>query len=134
MPTPTIAGRARRRHDDAMSDEEAVTEPTVLELHRTESPRGLRIAGEIDLSNVHEVGDALRREAEQPGELTLDLTGCRYIGSEGIAALIQTWQRVREAGKLTVVAGAGTVRRVLEMSGLQKFPNLEIVDPPEGRA
>ena len=101
-----------------------------LELRRTEDPAGLSINGEIDLSNVDVLADAVRDHVPSSGLFTLDLSGCAYIGSEGIAVVIEAWKRLRDDGRLVLVAPEGTVRRVLELSGLERFPNLELIHAP----
>ena len=98
-----------------------------LEIERIESPRALRVIGEVDLSNVATLAQAVKTEIDQTGSVTMDLAGCTYIGSEGIGVLIEAWNRVKESGRLVLQSPTGMVRRVLELAGIERFPGVEVV-------
>ena len=107
-----------------MSNE--ATHPALLEIERI--PDGLAIRGEVDLSNIDRFATEVRRAA-RPGEvLAIDLSGCDYMGSEGIGVLIEAWKQVRDDGSLILRAPSTTMRRVLELAGLGKFPSIEITE------
>jgi anti-sigma B factor antagonist len=102
------------------------TDPAFLEIEPIQD--GLRITGEVDLSNIErfsqEVGEAAR-----PGQLlVLDLSECDYLGSEAIGVLIEAWKQVRDGGRLVLRSPRPTMRRVLDLAGLGKFPDVEISD------
>jgi anti-anti-sigma factor len=98
-----------------------------LEIERVESPRALRVVGEVDLSNVAKLAQAVEAEIDQTGGVTLDLAGCTYIGSEGIGVLIEAWNRVKENGRIVLRSPTGMVSRVLELAGMERFPGVEVV-------
>src|SRR5205807_5210013 len=52
----------------------------LLSVERTDQPRGFRLVGELDASNVGMLSDALHREVGQGGDLTLDLAVQGEIG------------------------------------------------------
>jgi anti-sigma B factor antagonist len=98
-----------------------------LEIERIESPRALRVIGEVDLSNVATLAQAVKTEIDQTGSVTMDLAGCTYIGSEGIGVLIEAWNRVKEGGQIVLRSPTGMVRRVLELAGIERFPGVDVV-------
>jgi anti-anti-sigma factor len=98
-----------------------------LEIQRIESPRALRVIGEVDLSNVDTLAQAVKAEIDQTGSVTMDLAGCSYIGSEGIGVLIEAWNRVKDGGRIVLRSPTGMVGRVLELAGIERFPGVEVV-------
>ena len=102
------------------------TDPAVLEIEPIQD--GLRIRGEVDLSNIERFSEQVRGAA-RPGQLlVLDLSQCDYLGSEGIGVLIEAWKQVRDGGRLVLRSPGPTMRRVLDLAGLGKFPELVISD------
>jgi anti-anti-sigma factor len=109
-----------------MTSRDAESAPP-LEIQRIQSPRALRVKGEVDLSNVAALGQAVNQEIDETGSVTLDLAGCSYIGSEGIGVLIEAWNRVKDGGRIVLRSPTGMVRRVLELAGIERFPGVEVV-------
>lgn len=78
------------------------------------------VSGELDISNSAE----LRRRVEQALEgprncVVLDLHRLTYMDSSGLAALIYAHQLTAEGGgSLAVAVGSESVRRTLEVRGL----------------
>ncbi len=85
----------------------------------------LRVAGQVDLSNVEGFRDALGEAAPNTSELVLDLSECTYMGSEGIGVLIETVKLLGD-GRLVLRSPSGILLKVLDLSGLGKLPNVEI--------
>jgi anti-anti-sigma factor len=100
----------------------------LLQLERTEHPRGYRLVGELDASNVGMLSDALDREINQGGDLTLDLGGLAFMDSSGIQVLIKTAQDLHGHGKLILHSPGDLVRRILSLIPMDKLANVEIVD------
>ncbi|MGH2684121.1 MAG: STAS domain-containing protein [Actinomycetota bacterium] len=107
-----------------MSNE--ATDPAVLEIEPIED--GLRITGEVDLSNIERFSEEVRGAAHPGRLLVLDLSRCDYLGSEAIGVLIEAWKQVRDGGRLVLRSPRPTMRRVLELAGLGKFPDVHISD------
>ena len=100
------------------------TDPAVLEIEPIQD--GLRIRGEVDLSNIERFSKQVH-DAARPGRLlVLDLSQCDYLGSEGIGVLIEAWRQVRDGGRLVLRSPGPTMRRVLELAGLGKVPDIVI--------
>jgi anti-anti-sigma factor len=84
----------------------------------------LRLSGEIDLSTVEQLREAITREIER-GEVAavlIDLDGVTFLDSTGIGALVQGRGLASRHGKRLGVANAhGLVRRVLEATGTWQY-------------
>jgi anti-anti-sigma factor len=86
---------------------------------------GIRVIGLIDLSTVDRFRQAAAATAVRGSDLTADLAGCTFIGSEGIGVLIDALKAVG-AGQLILRSPPGIVRKVLDLAGLAKLPNVQI--------
>ena len=88
----------------------------------------VRVHGEIDLSNAHEVsseiGDAMGQEARR---LVVDLSDITYLDSAGVALLLRLAERLRSRRRQLhlVVPRGSPVRRVLDFTGLPRVIPLE---------
>ena len=100
----------------------------LLQVERVEDPRGFRLVGELDASNVGVLSDALSREVGKGGDLTLDLAGLAFMDSSGIQALIKAAQGLSPNGKLVLQSPGDLVRRILSLIPLDKLANVEVVD------
>ena len=100
----------------------------LLTVERTDQPRGFRLIGELDASNVGMLSDALGREVGQGGDLTLDLGGLAFMDSSGIQVLIKTAQDLGTNGRLILQSPGDLVRRILSLIPMDKLTNVEVVD------
>ena len=100
----------------------------LLQVERIEEPRGFRLVGELDASNVGMLSDALEREASQGGDLTLDLGGLAFMDSSGIQILIKTAQDLHGQGRLILYSPGDLVRRILSLIPMDKLANVQVVD------
>jgi anti-sigma B factor antagonist len=80
------------------------------------------LSGELDVSTAPAVeGRLLEIEDadDPPPHVVIDLRALRFIDSTGLSLLVNTHKRARAAGRgLTIVAGPGPARRILETTGL----------------
>jgi anti-sigma B factor antagonist len=88
----------------------------------------LRIRGEIDISNAHELSAEI--EAAVPNgapTLVVDLTYTTYLDSAGVKLLFLLADRYRARRRVLrlVVPPDAPVRAVLELTGLSKVVSLE---------
>jgi anti-sigma B factor antagonist len=105
-------------------DERTPVEPTPFDL-ATEREEGIAIVavnGELDLSTAPEleraVDDALDGDE---ASLVLDMAGCRFIDSTGIALLVRVWQRLGGGNgedRFAICCVDDQVRRLLDITGL----------------
>ena len=103
----------------------------LLQVERVDSPRGFRLVGELDASNVGVLSDALNRELDKAGDLTLDLAGLAFMDSSGIQALIRAAQGLEGHGRLILRSPGDLVRRILSLIPMDKLANVEVVDEEE---
>jgi anti-anti-sigma factor len=88
--------------------------------------RLLEVHGELDLSTASQLEVPLEEATEAADAAVLvDLTGCQFIDSTGIALIVRAWQRIDAAagnggkGGLVLCCQNEQVRRVLEVTGLE---------------
>ena len=80
----------------------------------------LALCGELDLATVRVLEDELRAVARRDiRRIEIDLRQLTFIGSTGIAALLQANARARDTGlSLTLVRGPQSVQRIFELTGI----------------
>src|SRR5919204_6291131 len=100
----------------------------LLEVTKTEVPRGFRLVGELDASNVGVLSDVLEPEVRRGGNITLDLTGLAFMDSSGIQVLVSTAQGLQGAGRLILLSPGELVKRVLSLIPMERMANVDIVD------
>ena len=84
----------------------------------------LRLSGEIDLTTVEQLREAITREIERDvvAAVLIDLDRLTFLDSTGIGALVQGRGLASRHGKRLEVANAqGVVRRVLEATGTWQY-------------
>lgn len=100
----------------------------MLVIEETERPRGYRLKGEIDLSAADALAQALQRAVGRSGTLYLDLSEVTFLDSIGLAVVIRAALDLEDRGSVVLRAPAPSVRRVLEISGALRVPNVEVVE------
>jgi anti-sigma B factor antagonist len=106
-----------------MLREGPVPVPCVIE--PLESERGFRLSGDLDLYSVETVREALGPELH--GTLVLDLAGLEFIDDSGLGLLVGSLKRLRQQGGALVLRNpTAQIRRVLEVTGVEKIPGLTI--------
>jgi anti-sigma B factor antagonist len=86
----------------------------------------VRLGGELDLASRQRLEDALG-EAEGAESVILDLEPLTFIDSSGLRVLYDIWSISRRDGfNFAIVGVGGHVRRVFELTGLDKV--LPLVD------
>jgi anti-sigma B factor antagonist len=78
----------------------------------------MRLAGELDLYNAAEVGEALAQAGGSGTDLlVVDLTGVEFVDSTALGALVEARRGLVDT-QLVLAAPAPEVRRALDVSGL----------------
>jgi anti-sigma B factor antagonist len=98
----------------------------LLRIEKTESPRGLRLVGELDASNIEQLSDALAPDLAEGGDLTLDLAGLAFMDSTGIQVLVRSAQELDGRGTLVLLSPGSLVRRILELIPVERLDNVRI--------
>jgi len=84
--------------------------------------------GEVDISNLSVLDQVLAEALQRrPRGLVVDLSGITYIDSGGVSSLLRAGQRFsRQGGQLALADGSRFVRRLLQMTGIDRlFPYFE---------
>ena len=78
------------------------------------------VAGEVDTFTAPTLRSAVDAELERrPAELVLDLRGVRFLGSAGLALLVETQKSANACGiVLRLIATTRPVTRPLQVTGL----------------
>ncbi len=103
----------------------------LLQIVHTSNPRGVRVVGEIDISNAGALQEALEPAVADGGDVTLDLSGLAFMDSTGIQVIIRAAHGLSGRGRLILVGAGDLVRRSLERIRLGQLANVEIRDENE---
>jgi anti-anti-sigma factor len=81
----------------------------------------LALRGELDIATVRVLDEELRAVwARDVRRVEIDLRNLTFIGSSGVAALLEANSRARKAGSLlTLVRGPVAVQRIFELTGIE---------------
>lgn len=85
------------------------------------------VKGELDLNTAPELDRPLEDALSDADDLSvlIDLSGCEFIDSTGIALIVRAWQRVdRDAGgagkgRLAICCSNDQVERLLKITGVE---------------
>jgi len=81
----------------------------------------VRVSGDLDLATSPGLSEALEA-APTARHVVIDLTGCTFLDSSGVRALAQAVRTIAEGERrVDVVAGSPGVRRVLEITGVDRM-------------
>jgi len=89
------------------------------------------VAGEVDMVTTPRLNTCLQEQlAQSPDRLVVDLSGLSFLGSSGLAVLVESLDDARGRGTdLRLVCSSREVVRPLEATGLtelfQTFPDLD---------
>jgi anti-sigma B factor antagonist len=108
-----------------------IVESADLRLATTDGVVVARLEGELDLSNVRGVGEAIRRDVSNDVRaLVVDLTGVTYLDSAAIHVLFRLHTRLHErAQRLWIVVADAPVAATLGLAGvLNSIPTAPSVE------
>ncbi len=114
------------------TDAPAHSRPFKVESERRDGLMLVSVRGEIDMTTCPELTALLQSACERGERIVLDLAGCGFIDSTGIAMLVSVERRLEnEDGRpgLTLCALQGQVRRLLDISGLTS--HFAVFESPE---
>jgi len=113
---------------------------TIGELHVSDDPGWpvARLVGEVDLSNVEDLGDRLEQAVSNRAHgLILDLSRVTYLDSTGVRLIYRLARKLgdRQQRLRLVVPDESRIRRVLQLAGVasvaQVVPDLAHLPPNE---
>jgi anti-sigma B factor antagonist len=82
----------------------------------------LRVSGEVDLVNAHELAAALEAAAGDSGAMVVDLCDVPFMDSTGLRSIIQLRERFQRAGRPPLrvrIDETGPVARLLDLVGMR---------------
>ena len=126
-----------RPHAVQPQEGELIRSPQRLAIRskRTGAVHVVQLIGELDMSTAQEFEDELKRvEATDATEIIVDLSGLKFIGSDGLKAFIHASARSRLGdNRLRLVRGPDAVQKTFETSGLVSrlpFANVDELRSP----
>jgi anti-anti-sigma factor len=100
----------------------------LLTVTPVDDPAGLRVVGDIDLSNAAAWQAALAAAADRADEMRLDLADVGFIDVQGVRALVRTAAGMADGQRLVVDSAPPELLRMLRLSGWDHVTNLVIGD------
>ena len=109
---------------------DGLREPPVAGVEQNGDAVVIRLAGELDLYNAHEVREALLEQSvSAPERLVVDLSGVTFVDSTALGVLIEARTKLPNRRAFLIAAPRVEARRALEVSGLDRHFDLhETVD------
>jgi anti-anti-sigma factor len=103
----------------------------VADVTRRDGAVVVRLQGELDLYNAHEVRQALLDAAESaPERLIVDLAAVEFVDSTALGVLVEGRAQLANRRAFMLAAPAAETRRALEVSGLDR--HLSVHDSVDG--
>ena len=93
----------------------------------------ISVVGELDLDTAPQLGAELRAARDHSKvSLLIDLSGCEFIDSSGLALIIQTWRELEseEGASLAMCCAQDQVERLLRITGA--YEAIAIYDSIDG--
>jgi anti-sigma B factor antagonist len=104
---------------------EGMRERPVTRVDRDAGSVIVRLAGELDLYNAHEVRETLLDECSaNPERVVIDLSEVAFIDSTALGVLIEARSKMPNRRAFLLAAPAVETRRALEISGLDRHFSL----------
>lgn len=93
----------------------------------------VRPSGEVDIATAGQLQEAvIKRLNRGCAHVVVDLRAVTFLDSSGISALIACHRRAQElAAVVAFIVGGGCTRRVLELTGVIDYVNLEFAADDE---
>lgn len=98
-----------------------------LKIETTEHPFGLRLSGEIDMASAPALQEALIVALADRRPVTLEMKDVTFIDSSGLKVIVSLAAESSSAEPITLKDPSVVVRRVLELFGMERLPNIRVV-------
>lgn len=125
---PDNPGEAGR---DAVVTDDIPEEPMGVDVEHADGASVIRLSGEIDMLTTPTLRAKVTEElAGEPSVLVLDMLGVEFLGSSGLALLVEALEESRNRRvALRLVANSRPVSRPLQATGLtdlfEMYPSVE---------
>jgi anti-sigma B factor antagonist len=92
-----------------------------LEVEQRPAATVISVSGDLDVLTAPRLRDQLVAVVGPGIQIYVDLTGCTFIDSSGLSALVTALKRARSLdGELQLVCPQGNIRRLLEVVALDR--------------
>jgi anti-sigma B factor antagonist len=89
------------------------------------------VIGELDVSTAPRLRKTLEEALMAEGDVEIDMRGCGFVDSSGIATLVWMAVRMKDRNRRLRLLGARErVRRILDLAGIAGHSAVEIEDAP----
>jgi anti-sigma B factor antagonist len=90
------------------------------------------VLGDLDAATAQRLRESLGEALERGGDIEIDLRGCGFVDSSGIAAIVwAAWQLKDTERQLYLLGAQERVRGILELAGIAGHAAIVIEDPSE---
>ena len=100
----------------------------LLQLEHLEGRTGLRLSGEIDVSNVGEFAAALQFTFRPTRDFHLDLAGLSYMDTTAVGLMAGTAATSTDGRRFVLWSPPPIVRTTLQVFGWDELPALYVVE------
>jgi anti-anti-sigma factor len=98
----------------------------LLKIAVLESRRGLKLSGEIDISNAILLADSLYSHLEESEDMHLDLTDLKFIDVAGLRVLTQAARRLPRGRRLVLWSAPTFLKRLLAILKVDESQGLRL--------
>lgn len=98
----------------------------LLKIKVLESRRGLKLSGEIDVSNANLLADSLHNHLEESEDIHLDLSELKFIDAAGLRVLTQAARRLSKGRRLVLWSSPPIVKKLLEVLKVDESQGLRL--------
>ncbi len=86
----------------------------------------LILMGKLDTTNADRVSEVFLKVADRFGNITLNMSGLKYISSAGLRSLKKLYIKIRAGGgELKIINAMPYVQEVLEMTGFAELVSVK---------
>jgi anti-anti-sigma factor len=96
-----------------------------LELSPLIGKAGIKLVGEVDLATAPQLNQALANIWTE-SEVHLELSDLTFMDSSGVSAILAFAKARNGAGPLVLVNPTAEIERLLELTGLEQHPKVEV--------
>jgi anti-anti-sigma factor len=90
------------------------------------------ILGDLDAETAQRLRESLAEALDRGGHVEIDLRGCGFVDSSGIAAIVwAAWQLKDTDRQLYLLGARERVRNILELAGIAGHTAIVIDEPAE---
>lgn len=98
---------------------------SMFEISPLANGTGIKVEGEVDLANAHELSEALANISVE-SEIHLELAELSFIDSSGLRVILAFAESLNGAGPLVILNPSPAVARLLEITATDSHPKVEV--------